>query len=55
MSAGRRGNAVGSAHAAVFEAFFADHHEALFRALWLLTRNRHEAEEVMQDALLAVW
>jgi hypothetical protein len=24
---------------------------ALFRALWLVTRNRHEAEEIMQDAL----
>jgi RNA polymerase sigma factor (sigma-70 family) len=41
--------------AADFEAFFADHHEALFRALCLLTRNRHEAEEVMQDAFLALW
>jgi RNA polymerase sigma-70 factor (ECF subfamily) len=35
-----------------FEAFFLEHHEALFRALWLVTRNRHEAEEVMQDAFL---
>jgi RNA polymerase sigma factor (sigma-70 family) len=53
----RRGhrNAVGSGHAADFEAFFTDHHKALFRALWLLTRNRHEAEEVMQDAFLALW
>jgi hypothetical protein len=35
-----------------FEAFFLREHEALFRALWLVTRNRHEAEEVMQDAFL---
>jgi RNA polymerase sigma factor (sigma-70 family) len=35
-----------------FEDFFLEHHEALFRALWLVTRNRHEAEEVMQDAFL---
>lgn len=35
-----------------FEAFFLEHHEPLFRALWLVTRNRHEAEEVMQDAFL---
>lgn len=35
-----------------FEAFFLHHHEGLFRALWLVTRNRHEAEEVMQDAFL---
>jgi RNA polymerase sigma-70 factor (ECF subfamily) len=35
-----------------FEEFFLEHHESLFRALWLVTRNRHEAEEVMQDAFL---
>jgi RNA polymerase sigma-70 factor (ECF subfamily) len=35
-----------------FEAFFIEHHEQLFRALWLVTRNRHEAEEVMQDAFV---
>jgi len=38
-----------------FESFFAEHHERLFRALWLVTRNRHEAEEIMQDAFLGVW
>jgi RNA polymerase sigma-70 factor (sigma-E family) len=38
-----------------FEAFFAEQHGRLFRALALLTRNRHEAEEVMQDAFLALW
>jgi RNA polymerase sigma-70 factor, ECF subfamily len=38
-----------------FEGFFEDQHTALFRALWLVTRNRHEAEEVMQDAFLRVW
>ena len=38
-----------------FEEFFVEHHLRLFRAVWLLTRNRHEAEEVMQDAFLAVW
>jgi RNA polymerase sigma-70 factor, ECF subfamily len=38
-----------------FEAFFEQHHERLFRALWLLTRNRQEAEEVMQDAFLRLW
>lgn len=40
---------------AAFEAFFERHHARLFRALWLVTRNRHEAEEVMQDAFLRVW
>ena len=38
-----------------FGAFFEQHHERLFRALWLLTRNRQEAEEVMQDAFLRLW
>src|SRR6266508_1604451 len=55
VSRRRDGNAVGSAQATDFEAFFADHHERLLRALWLLTRNRHEAEEVVQDAFLALW
>jgi RNA polymerase sigma-70 factor, ECF subfamily len=37
-----------------FEAFFVDHHADLFGALYLITRNRHEAEEIMQDAFLKV-
>jgi RNA polymerase sigma-70 factor (ECF subfamily) len=41
--------------AASFEGFFEEQHERLFRALWLLTRNRQEAEEVMQDAFLRLW
>jgi RNA polymerase sigma-70 factor, ECF subfamily len=38
-----------------FEAFFEQHHDRLFRALWLMTRNRSEAEEIMQDAFLRLW
>jgi RNA polymerase sigma-70 factor, ECF subfamily len=38
-----------------FEDFFRDRHERLLRALYLVTGNRQEAEEVMQDAFLAVW
>jgi RNA polymerase sigma factor (sigma-70 family) len=38
-----------------FETFFRDEHERLFRALWLLVRDREEAEEVMQDAFLRLW
>jgi RNA polymerase sigma-70 factor, ECF subfamily len=38
-----------------FEGFFADHRTALFGALWLVTRDRHEAEELAQDAFLKVW
>jgi RNA polymerase sigma-70 factor (ECF subfamily) len=35
-----------------FESFFQDTHADLFAALCLITRNRHEAEEIMQDAFL---
>jgi RNA polymerase sigma-70 factor (ECF subfamily) len=44
-----------SRRAADFEVFFEQQHDRLFRALWLLTRNRQEAEEVMQDAFLRLW
>jgi RNA polymerase sigma factor (sigma-70 family) len=44
-----------SSRADDFEAFFERQHERLFRALWLLTRNTQEAEEVMQDAFLRLW
>jgi RNA polymerase sigma-70 factor, ECF subfamily len=38
-----------------FEGFFEEEHERLFRALWLLTRDREEAEEVTQEAFLRLW
>jgi hypothetical protein len=38
-----------------FEGFFAENRERLFRALWLVARDRHEAEEVAQEAFLKVW
>jgi RNA polymerase sigma-70 factor (ECF subfamily) len=37
-----------------FEAFFTEHHADLFGALYLITRDRHEAEEIMQDAFVKV-
>jgi RNA polymerase sigma-70 factor (ECF subfamily) len=48
---------VGSRPAArlTFEAFYLERHEALYRALWLVTRNRHEAEEIAQDAFLRLF
>jgi len=45
----------GAASPQRFEDFFESWHRPLYRALWLMTRNRHEAEEVMQDAFLKVW
>jgi len=38
-----------------FQAFFEDEYPGLFGALCLVTRNRHEAEEIAQDAFLKVW
>jgi RNA polymerase sigma factor (sigma-70 family) len=38
-----------------FEGFFMAEHDRLYRALCLITRNRHEAEEILQDAFLALW
>jgi RNA polymerase sigma factor (sigma-70 family) len=38
-----------------FEAFFDAEHTRLLRALYLVTGNVQEAEEVMQEAFLAVW
>jgi RNA polymerase sigma-70 factor (ECF subfamily) len=38
-----------------FEAFYQAEALTLFRRLWLVTGNRAEAEELMQDAFLSVW
>jgi len=38
-----------------FEEFFEANRRSLFGALCLVTGNRAEAEEVMQDAFLKVW
>jgi DNA-directed RNA polymerase specialized sigma24 family protein len=46
---------LGTANVMSFASFFDQRHRDLFSALWLITRNRHEAEELMQDALLRVW
>jgi hypothetical protein len=37
-----------------FEDLFADQHERLYRALYLIVGNSHEAEELMQEAFLLV-
>ena len=41
--------------ACTFEAFYQAEARTLFRRLWLVTGNRAEAEELMQDAFLSVW
>ena len=38
-----------------FERFFEDERTRLLRALYLLTGNREEAEELLQESFLAVW
>ena len=38
-----------------FEAFYETKRDGLFGALVLITGNRHEAEEIAQDAFLALW
>jgi RNA polymerase sigma-70 factor, ECF subfamily len=38
-----------------FEEFYSAESQPLFRRLWLVTGNRAEAEEIMQDAFLKVW
>jgi RNA polymerase sigma-70 factor, ECF subfamily len=43
------------ARPASFEAFFAAEHARLLRALYLVAGNVEEAEEVTQDAFLALW
>ena len=38
-----------------FEVFFDEHQRDLHAALWMITRDRQEAEEIMQDAFLRLW
>jgi RNA polymerase sigma factor (sigma-70 family) len=44
-----------AARSADFEAFFRAEHARLLRAMFVVTGNEQEAEELMQDAFLAVW
>jgi RNA polymerase sigma-70 factor, ECF subfamily len=38
-----------------FDTFFQEEHERLFKALYFVTGNRPDAEELMQDAFLKLW
>ncbi len=38
-----------------FTVFFAEEHRALFKALYFVTGNRADAQELMQEAFLTLW
>lgn len=38
-----------------FEALFDEQRDRLFRAIWLVCRDRHDAEEITQEAFLRLW
>jgi RNA polymerase sigma-70 factor (ECF subfamily) len=38
-----------------FDTFFEEEHERLFKALYFVTGQRQDAEELMQDAFLRLW
>jgi DNA-directed RNA polymerase specialized sigma24 family protein len=37
-----------------FDTFFEEEHERLFKALYFVTGNRHDAEELMQGCVAGV-
>lgn len=41
--------------AETFEAFFATHYEPLLRAIYLVTGDRHEAEETVQEMFVRLY
>ncbi len=48
-----QGSSVDEPHS--FEMFFEANRQRLFGAFCLITGNRHEAEEIVQDAFLKLW
>jgi len=46
---------VSSDHALTFETFFLEEYEGVYGSLCLITRDRHEAEEIAQDAFMKMW
>ena len=38
-----------------FEEFYLEHRDRLFRALLVVTRDRHEADELVQESFARVW
>jgi DNA-directed RNA polymerase specialized sigma24 family protein len=54
-SLARQADTEATARPLTFEDLFADQHERLYRALYLIVGNTHEAEELMQDAFVKVF
>jgi RNA polymerase sigma-70 factor (sigma-E family) len=46
---------LGPAGAEVFESFFAENYELVLRAMYLVTGDRHEAEDLAQDAFVKAY
>ncbi|HEV8103124.1 MAG TPA: sigma-70 family RNA polymerase sigma factor [Gaiellaceae bacterium] len=40
---------------AAFGVFFSEHHARLYRALVMVTRSPHEADEITQEAFVRIW
>jgi RNA polymerase sigma factor (sigma-70 family) len=55
MAAMAEAEAAVSEHAASFEGFFEEHYERLLRVMYLSTGDRHEAEDLAQDAFVRVY
>jgi RNA polymerase sigma-70 factor (ECF subfamily) len=55
VSSAEAPNAEVTERARTFEEFFGSEHARLFGALCLVTGDRAEAEEIMQDAFLRLW
>jgi RNA polymerase sigma-70 factor (sigma-E family) len=55
MAAMAEAEAAVSEHVRSFEGFFDEHYERLLRVLYLSTGDRHEAEDLAQEAFLRVY
>lgn len=56
MTAQEETEATGSGTAeAAFGVFFSEHHARLYRALVMVSRSPHEADEIAQEAFVRIW